>query len=280
MLNKITEGIYHSDHVRKTDRPSLGLIVGEKGSMIVDSGNSPKHAEEFLQEAEKVTKSPIKYLGITHSHWDHIGGMEKMKIPSIGSRKTQRKLEDMKDWKWDDAALEIRNKNGVFSDFVINTIKEEMSEEERKDFSISLLDINFVGQLTFDLGNLTCVMWELEGPHTEDTTLIYVPERKVLFLGDAIYGSWENGKFGYDRQKLFSLIDTIRSLDVSYYIASHESLLEPEEMEEFFKELERASQAAGSETSVVEGRKRFKTMFNREPKGDEPFYLECFCNRN
>lgn len=280
MLKKITERIYLLEHERKTDRPSLGLIVGEKGSMVVDSGNSPKHAGEFLQAAEKVTKGPIKYLGITHHHWDHIVGMEKMNIPSVGSRKTQSRLKDMGNWKWDDASLEKQKKDGVFNDFVINAIKGEMKEEERKDFRVAPMDIIFEGKLTFDLGNITSVMLEMDGPHTEDTTLIYVPERKVLFLGDSIYGSRKNGKFGYDREKLFMLIEAIRSLDVAYYIVSHESILDQKEMEDFFAELERASKAAGSETSAKEGEKQFKKLFNREPKGDEFFYIECFCNWN
>ncbi len=280
MLKKITEDIYFLDHVRETDRPSLGLIVGEKRSMVVDSGNSPKHAEEFLQEAEKVTKGPIQYLGITHCHWDHIGGMGKMNIPSVGSRKTQNRLEEMKHWKWDDASLEKQKEDGVFNDFIINAVKGEMNEEERKDFRVSPMDIVFEGKLAFDLGNITCEMLEMDGPHTEDTTLIYVPERKVLFLGDSIYGSRKKGKFGYDREKLFSLVDVIRSLDVTYYVVSHESILDQKEMEDFFGELERASKAAGSETSVNEGKKQFTAMFNREPEGDELFYIECFCNWN
>jgi len=280
MLKKITEGIYLLDHERETDRPSLGLIVGEKGSMVVDSGNSPEHAEEFLQEAKKVTKGPIKYVGITHCHWDHIMGMEKMNIPSVGSGKTQRRLKDMRDWKWDDASLEKQKQEGVFNDFVIDAIKGEMKEEQRKDFRVSPMDIIFEGKLTFGLGNTTCEMLEMDGPHTEDTTLIYVPERKVLFLGDSIYGARKNGKYGYDREKLFMLIDVIRSLDVVHYIVSHESILDQKEMEDFFAELERASKAAGSETSAKEGEKQFKKMFNREPKGDEFFYIECFCNWN
>ena len=280
MLKKITQGIYLLDHERETDRPSLGLIVGDKGSMVVDSGNSPKHGEEFLKEAEKVTKGPIKYLGITHCHWDHIMGIERMKIPSVGSEKTQERLKDMGSWKWDDASLEKQKKAGRFNDFMIQAIKGEMAEKERRDFRVTPLDIIFQGKITFNLGNITCKLLAIDGPHSEDTTLIYVPERKVLFLGDAIYVSEKNGKYGYDRKKLFDLIEAIRSLDVVYYIVSHEPVLSQREMEEFFQELERASRAAGSETSMKEGEKQFKKIFNREPKKDELFYIECFCNWN
>lgn len=280
MLKKITERVYLMNHVRETDRPSLGLIVGEKASFVVDSGNSPKHAAEFLQEAEKVAKGPVKYAGITHHHWDHILGMEEMNLVTVGSRNTQRRLEEMKEAKWDDETLDRLKQEGVFNEFTVNAIKAEMAEEERKDFRVSTMDMIFEGTLTFDFGGITVVMLEMDGPHTEDTTLIHVPEEKVLFLGDSIYGSRKNGKFGYDREKLFSLIDAIRALDVTHYIVSHESILDQREMEDFFGELERASNAAGTSPSPEEGKKQFKFLYNREPEGDEPFYIECFCNWN
>ncbi|MCP5101391.1 MAG: hypothetical protein GY943_38080 [Chloroflexi bacterium] len=40
-LNQISEHIYWFSPDDSTDRPTLGAIVGKKGTLIVDAGNSP-----------------------------------------------------------------------------------------------------------------------------------------------------------------------------------------------------------------------------------------------
>ena len=57
-------------------------------------------------------------------------------------------------------------------------------------------------------------------PHSEDTVCIYVPEEKVLFLGDSTSEDFFNG--GYmDRDKLQALIQMIQSTDCDCCILSH-----------------------------------------------------------
>lgn len=43
MLKKLTDRVYYKPHLEQTDRPALGLINGNKFSLIVDAGNSPGH---------------------------------------------------------------------------------------------------------------------------------------------------------------------------------------------------------------------------------------------
>lgn len=39
--------------------------------------------------------------------------------------------------------------------------------------------------MTLNLGNITAHIFHTVSPHSEDTTCIYIPEEKVLFLGDS-----------------------------------------------------------------------------------------------
>lgn len=83
-------------HDDTTDRPTLGLICGSKSSMIIDSGNSPRHAKEFLSKIKSMEIPPVKYLVITHYHWDHIFGIKEMDLITIMSLATEKKIEEMK----------------------------------------------------------------------------------------------------------------------------------------------------------------------------------------
>ncbi len=83
-----------------------------------------------------------------------------------------------------------------------------------------LADVAFSDKITLDLGGITAQIFHTVSPHSEDTTCVYVPEEKVLFLGDATSEDFFNG--GYmDKEKLESLIQMIRSTECNYCILSH-----------------------------------------------------------
>ena len=92
MLKKITNRVHYMPHYAETDRPALGLICGDKFSLVVDSGNSPAHASDFLKLVEKMDISPLKFVVITHWHWDHIFGIKTMDLLTISTEETKKKL--------------------------------------------------------------------------------------------------------------------------------------------------------------------------------------------
>ena len=46
-MKRLTERVYMTGHDHATDRPALGAIVGERATLIVDSGNSAAPARLF-----------------------------------------------------------------------------------------------------------------------------------------------------------------------------------------------------------------------------------------
>lgn len=280
MIKKLTDRVFYMPHKQETDRPSLGLICGDKYSLIVDSGNSPKHAKEFLSEINSMDIPPVKYLVITHFHWDHIFGMREMDFITIGHENTKVKLEEMKELKWDDASLEKYLKDGTFTEFTIKCIKEEMSNEERDNFMLDDLDIIFNSSIEIDLGGVTCIIKDIGGDHTDDSSVIYIPEEKVFFLGDCVYGSRYNGAYGYTMEKLLPMIEKIESFVADHYIISHETICDRKEIVEFWEQLKSTGEIVGEDTLVDEAIKRFENKYNRQPSEDETFFINCFANVN
>ena len=71
-----------------------------------------------------------------------------------------------------------------------------------------------------NLGGIIAHIFHTVSPHSEDATCVYVPEEKVLFLGDSTSEDFFND--GYmDIDKLNSLIQTVQSMDCDYCILSH-----------------------------------------------------------
>lgn len=278
MIKKLTNNIFYMPNSDDTDRPILGLICGEKYSLIVDSGNSPNHAKEFLAEVNLMNIPPVKYLVLTHHHWDHVFGIREMNLTTIAHEKTKEEIGKMKKLKWDDASLDKRVKDGTITEFSSKCIKEEI--KEREDFTMGDVDITYNDSIKIDLGGLTCILKAVGGAHTDDSTLIYIPEEKVMFLGDCAYGSRFNGLYGYDKEKLLTMIDIIEKYNAEYYILSHESLCDRKEISDFWKQLNLAEQIVGKDISVEISNKRFIDKFKREPSKDEAFFITCFINAN
>lgn len=278
MIKKLTDKVFYMPQSSETDRPALGLICGNKYSLVVDSGNSPRHAKEFLAEIGKMDIPMLKYLIITHWHWDHIFGIREMDLVTIAHENTQEKLKEMKELSWDDASLERYVKEGIFSDFTIECIKKEILH--REDFNIGDLDITFNDSIEIDLGGITCIVKSIGGDHTNDSSVVYVPEEKVLFLGDCIYGTRYNGVYGYTKEKVLPMIEKIEELEANYYIISHKELYDKKEMDEFWNQLRSAESVVEKNISVEEATKRFSDKFDRLPSEDEVFYINCFANVN
>lgn len=278
MLNKLTDRVYYMPHSEETDRPSLGLICGSKYSLVVDSGNSPKHAKEFLSEIESMDIPPLKYLVITHNHWDHIFGIKEMGLITISNCNTKAILDETKKLKWDDVSLEKYIKEGKFSEFTISCIKKEIADREK--FQIGNLDITYKDCMEIDLGDITCIIEAVGGDHTNDASIIYVPEEKVVFLGDCIYGGMYKGVYGYTKERLFPMIDKIQKYEANHFIISHEEIFNRDKINELWTQLKTTGQIAGEDSCIEQVIEKFSDTLNRKPSEDEEFYLNCFVNVN
>ncbi|MDN5343443.1 MBL fold metallo-hydrolase [Oceanotoga sp. DSM 15011] len=278
MLVNLTERIYYMPNDDRTDRPLLGLIYGDKYSLVVDAGNSPKHANEFLNEISKLDIPPLKYLVLTHWHWDHIFGIETMNLMTICNDITKENLNKMQKLTWDDFNLDKRVNDGEEIEFCSEMIKLEMPN--RDDFRTSNADISFKKSLEIDLGGINCVIDHVGGCHSEDSTIIYVPNEKTIFLGDCTCEDIYNGEWSYSRDKLFPMINKIKEYDALYYLTSH---YRPESKEEFLNYLDdliRIGNFVGDEYIKNEVVEKYTQFYNKSPNEEELYNICSFINGN
>lgn len=278
MLKKLTENIYYLPQEPKTDRPVLGLIFGKDYSLIVDSGNSPKHARAFLKETGKMNIPPIKYVVLTHHHWDHVLGIQEFKAHTIAHEKTKEAVEKMKQRGFRDEDLEKMNQDGLLTDFSVKCIKAEIPE--RDDFQMGDINQVYKDSMAIDLGGVVCNLYHVAGSHTDDSTIIHIPQENVMFLGDCGYGTRFDELYGYDRDKLFSMIEKIEKYPADHYVLSHESLCDREEIVDFWKQLKLTGEVVGEESNQEVVKENFLQTMKRKPSEDEKFFLDCFINWN
>jgi glyoxylase-like metal-dependent hydrolase (beta-lactamase superfamily II) len=278
MLKPLTNRVYYMPHYSETDRPALGLICGDSYSVIVDSGNSPAHAKDFLGLVDKMDIPPVKFVILTHWHWDHIFGMKTMGFITISHEETKEKLAYLQTLNWDDASLDARVETGEEIEFCRDMIKREMPN--RDHLELKLPDINFTNRMELDLGGVSCVVEHVGGVHAQDSSIIYIPDEKVMFLGDCIYQDFYSGEWSYDLDELVSLLDKIKKYDVDIYVTGHQSPHSHEEMWRFLDDLTSIGQIVDKEVSTDKAVAAFTEVRKESPKEEQLEYIQNFVNGN
>lgn len=278
MLKKLTNRIYYMPNNRKTDRPVLGLICGDKYSLVVDSGNSPAHANDFFTDVCKLDISPVKFLVLTHWHWDHVFGIETMNLTTICHYKTKENLNKMRQLSWDDLSLDERVKKGEEIEFCSEMIKLEMPS--RNNFKPANADISFKESLEIDLGGINCIIENIGGCHSEDSSLIYIPEEKTMFLGDSICEDIYSGEWSYERTKLISMVEKIKKYETINYVTSHNEPESKEEIWSLLNDLIKIGNFVGNDCSKDKVIDRYIKLYNKVPNQDEIYYINSFVNGN
>ena len=216
-LKRLNEHIWYMPYEGERDRPNLVYVKGDKLSLTVDAGHSASHTHEFYTLLKKENLSLPDLTVITHWHWDHSFGMHAVNGLCIANAKTNQYL---KNWK---NKIEAEGPDEFFS--IHESIRKEY--EGNRNVIVKTSDIVFSGEMVLNLGGCTVKIMQAEAPHTDDSTLIYVCEDKVLFIGDASCPEFMTGKKDYDL--CLKLAEKIRSVNPKICVEGHWEPVEPED---------------------------------------------------
>jgi len=276
-FKQLTSRIWYQTPVSETDRPILAVVRGEKHQLMIDAGNSSAHAALFLEEMKTHNLGSPDLLALTHWHWDHIFGMKHLRLPSMATQQTITRMKEMQPYAWTDAALQERMDQGIEIPFCADAIKLEFGAT--RDIEVVLPTIGFTGQLEIDLGGVQCQLIEVENDHSPGSLLVYIPEERVVFLGDAMYADIFSSKWNYTVERTKRLLAAIDRLEVDYYVWSHGEAMPKSEFEEEVNMLRRAIRV----TEATGGRlKDMRILYAEETgrslKEDETETLIYFAN--
>ena len=222
-LEKLTDRIYYYPHQPEFDRPMLAYVKGSKFSLAVDAGYSEKHVSDFYVLLKQEELEKPDFTVITHWHYDHTFGMHHIHGTSIAHCKTNYFLAEQQ--------TNAANPN------YMDILKDEDICFSREYDNISSLkivfsDIEFQNEIKINLGDLTAIIFHTESPHSEDTVCVYIPEERVLFLGDSTSEDFFNNSY-MDKEKLKKLVSLIEDSDCVYCVLSHAEPMNKEELLEY-----------------------------------------------
>ena len=218
-LNQLSPHVFWLPPDSRTDRPVLGVVCGTRATLLVDAGNSPAHAGLLLAEIARLRLPPPTYLVLTHWHWDHVFGAQTLNLPTIASLETRRIVTHMAQLDWSNKALDRRVADGSEIDFCRTMIKAELPD--RSQLVIKPPEIGFEGQIELDLGGVTCQIVHVAGDHSADSSVVFVVEDRVLFLGDCLCEDLYSGPRSYTTQNFLPLIERIFSFKADFFLEGH-----------------------------------------------------------
>jgi glyoxylase-like metal-dependent hydrolase (beta-lactamase superfamily II) len=190
------------------DFGDIGFVSTDEGIVAIDAGTTEETARAALQALRRVTSRPITHVILTHAHWDHIGGLGAL-VQSNPQVIAQAAFAD---------ELRIVNGTGVRFKYFFGTAGSGRRYDARPN--------HLVGQPeTLTVGGTRFVLYPARGGETADALLIHVPDRGVLFVGDA-FMPYLGAPFVAEgsAEGLFETTALIRSLQPRMLVHGHPPL--------------------------------------------------------
>lgn len=151
--------------------PNIAIIVGNRATLVVDTGMGPRNGATIARHVERLSKSRMLYLTTTHFHPEHASGEPGFPAATILVRPAVQQRE-------------MESRGVEFLDMFRQ--RSPLNKELLENVRLRKPDILFDRDLQLDLGGITArLMWFGAG-HTKGDELIFVEEESVLVSGDIV----------------------------------------------------------------------------------------------
>ncbi len=146
-------------------------MVGNRATLVVDTGLGPRNGAIVVKQAEKLAKAPNLYLTTTHFHPEHAMGEQAFPPRTVIIRPAVQQ-DELKEH-----AAELMD--------LFRSISAQ-SRELLADVKMRPPDIVFDKEITLDLGDVTARLFWWGPAHTKGDEMIFVEQDSVLIPGDIV----------------------------------------------------------------------------------------------
>ncbi len=151
----------------------IGVVLGADEALLVDTRTSPRQAREIARDVAGLTQLPIRIVVNTHGHSDHGFGNQVFRPSPI--------------WGHVRCAMMLRDTGERQRDRLVASIPE--LADELAELAIDPPDRTFDERATVTVGGRTVELRYLGRGHTDNDSVVTVPDAGVTFAGDLV----ENG---------------------------------------------------------------------------------------
>lgn len=140
------------------------VLTGSDGVLMIDT-KVESSVDQLLAKIKELSNTPIRFAIITHWHFDHVGGNQK--VAEAGATIIAHK--------------NVRKHMGMAHDMQMLNTKVPPSPETARPM------VTFTREMTFHLNGEDVRVFHLEPGHTDGDAVIYFKNANVIHMGDLYF---------------------------------------------------------------------------------------------
>ena len=187
--------------------PNVGIVVGERATLVIDTGVGARNGEIIWGEVQKLTANTDLYIATTHYHSEHETGAAGLpdSATMIRSRAQQEDLDE--------------SGQAHFDRFSSMSANMAMLLE---GVNFRGADVLFDETYALDLGGVSVQMLHVGPAHTAGDTIFFVEGEGVLYAGDVAMDRYPGIRRGpYDMANWRAALAIARALAPTHVVPSH-----------------------------------------------------------
>jgi glyoxylase-like metal-dependent hydrolase (beta-lactamase superfamily II) len=187
--------------------PNVGIVVGARATLVVDTGLGRRNGEAVLREVAKVSRNDALYLVTTHFHAEHTMGYTAFPPSAQYVNSTIQEAE------FDEGGM---RQVQTFAS------RSPMTAELLKDAARRPAAVTFDRQHVLDLGGVRARLVVVGPTHTKGDTVVFVEGDRVLFAGDVVMNrSFVGANQNSSMRAWLAAFDLIATMQPSTIVPAH-----------------------------------------------------------
>ncbi|MFC0626904.1 MBL fold metallo-hydrolase [Kribbella deserti] len=197
-------------------RGCVAVIADDRGSVIVDAGNSPDQARRIQQAIAAEQLPAPRWLTYTHNHWDHTWGAcawEDVEIVAHSAATAILEREAARPW----SHAYLRDQVAANPKLGPSFRARALAMADWTGFKVVPPHRTFDGTLTLPTG---VRLEHVGGSHAPDSLIVIDDESSVALLGDCFYPPPFHEREG-DESTDFAMVRRLMKTGLEWYVDAH-----------------------------------------------------------
>lgn len=204
---KVSEHVYVIPDENVGFVPNVGIVVGDRATLIVDTGLGERNGRIVLGEARRLGGNETFYLAATHFHPEHDLGASAFPASARMVR-----------WRAQQDEADAFGRETIERFQAISPVVAELLDGAE----FRAPDVLFDDDVTLDLGGVRVRLTGVGPNHTLGDTVFWVEQDRVLFTGDVVMSVFPavNGQSA-DIEKWLANLETFEALAPETIVPAH-----------------------------------------------------------